>query len=139
VRYEVFAGEDVRADGPLDDAVRTLRFGDAYTLTLGQSSGLTGPRDRPFVIDYALARAPGARPARVFLHLGAADAPPLAQFDADLAPGPRLRHGVDAQHLSIDRVDVWLGLVDAETGERLRVSGAPHIDQRVRLGTLILR
>ncbi|MCZ7567178.1 MAG: hypothetical protein M5U01_01080 [Ardenticatenaceae bacterium] len=88
---------------------------------------------------------------KVFVHLTATDSPvPLAQSDGDPGAGytptsrwlageliPDLRHLMIPPDLPPGAYDLWAGLYDLQTGERLPV--AERGDGRVLLGTITVR
>ncbi len=107
-----------------------------YTLRGGWRSATRVSTGDAFIVYFDRASMESAPPARMFLHVGAADAPPLAQFDVDLPEAGRVYHGVWLRDVPPGRYAVWLGLYDAVTGQRLPVSGSPHVENRVKVADI---
>ncbi len=128
------------------------RFGDHIRLVEARSQLQARTGDMLAVLLRWSGDAQIERRYKVFLHIGAADRPPLAQFDSEPAQGARPtftwqvgevihdRRGVWLRDVPPGRHDVFIGLYDAESGARLPITldGAP-IGDRLRIGTVEVR
>jgi hypothetical protein len=128
-------------------------FGDAIELV--EARGRFGPARAGDVIPIELTwrtNAPLDKRYKVFVHIGPEDGPPIAQNDSEPAAGYRPTDGWPANENITDRRGVWIrpglpggmhgvyvGLYDAETGERLPIlkEGQP-MGNRLKIGEITI-
>ncbi|MCL5998590.1 MAG: glycosyltransferase family 39 protein [Chloroflexi bacterium] len=89
---------------------------------------------------------------KVFVHLGPADAPPVAQNDAEPVGGFRPTTTWQAGEEIVDQRAIWIkpgtpagtyglyiGVYDSATGQRLAITGSTGAGDRLLLGTILIR
>ena len=154
IRVAVY-GADASRLAPAADALRggRITFGSAIQLTdVSLQSGLFRLGDViPLQLTFVARTRPVSR-LKVFVHIGLANAPPVASFDmepvAGLKPIDSWQPGEPVLHnhgawlkpgtLPGD-YGVYIGLYDSATGERLKILGAPAPDDRLLIGSVSVR
>ncbi|MDW8394880.1 MAG: glycosyltransferase family 39 protein [Anaerolineae bacterium] len=148
IRFAVYAAP--RAQAMPTDRV-SYRFGNDIELVEAVVPFSSAARRGEVIPVQLVWRAHAPIPGRykVFVHIGAEDAPPVAQFDGEPAHGYRPTNTWHVGELIVDRRGVWLaevsaeaetewgvfiGLYDAESGARLPISreGTP-VGDRLRI------
>jgi mannosyltransferase len=150
IRLGVYTTQSPQATVPL-----TATFGNSLTL---ESAGVDfSPRTVGEIIPLRLtwrATTPLKQRYKVFVHLGQADAPPVAQNDNEPMAGFRPTDTWQAGEQVIDQRGVWLkpgmpagtfglyvGVYDSATGERLPIQSQSGrvVGDRLWLGDFIVR
>jgi uncharacterized membrane protein len=130
------------------------RFGDAITLTQVKmrNNAASAGDVLPFELTWQT-NAPIDKRYKVFIHIGPADAPPIAQNDSEPSAGFMPTNAWRAGQPVTDRRGVWInagetgdalgvfvGIYDPDTGQRLpiTVNGQPAGD-RLQIGTITIK
>jgi 4-amino-4-deoxy-L-arabinose transferase-like glycosyltransferase len=150
IRLDVYATQPPAATSPV-----SATFGDR--LSLESIAVDLGPRTVGEIIPLRLtwrATAPLAQRYKVFVHLGPADAPPVAQNDGEPVGGFRPTSAWQVGERVVDSRGVWikpgvpagtyglyLGVYDGASGERLPIQSQPGrvVGDRLWLGDVTIK
>lgn len=150
IRLAIYAGGADRADWPV---IPGADFGPAIELI--EARARLQPVQAGDIVPVELnwrTRTPLKRRYKVFVHIGPPDGPPVAQYDGEPVAGYRPTDRWSAGEVIADRRGAWIapgtpsgtfrlyiGLYDAETGERVPIAqnGQP-IGDRLPIGAITI-